>query len=169
MCRPCFLADVKQRQDKRKDKKAEADRQYALKNKERIADYQAAYRCENRDKAKAYHKEYYAEVLSKDAGYRFRQNMRRNLSRSLARTAGKLRHLPYSIESLRAHIEKQFTKGMTWENYGDWHLDHIRPLCQFHIESPDSPDFLVAWAMSNLRPLWALENHKKNGSKIHLL
>ena len=32
-----------------------------------------------------------------------------------------------TIEELRQHIEAQFTEGMSWNNYGKWHIDHIIP------------------------------------------
>jgi hypothetical protein len=31
-------------------------------------------------------------------------------------------------ETLISHIEKNFKKGMTWENKGLWHIDHVVPL-----------------------------------------
>jgi hypothetical protein len=40
---------------------------------------------------------------------------------------------------------------MSWENYGEWHIDHIRPLSSFE---PDTPVSIVC-ALDNLQPLWA--------------
>lgn len=79
--------------------------------------------------------------------------------------------LGYGREELAAHLERQFTKGMSWENYGKfgWHIDHIVPLASFSFESSDDPDFRRAWALSNLRPLWAKENHAKQARRTHLL
>jgi len=58
---------------------------------------------------------------------------------------------------LAAHIEKQFKRGMSWENYGSkWHVDHITPLSYFDMSNPD--DQRRAWNWQNLRPLWALQN-----------
>lgn len=68
----------------------------------------------------------------------------------------------YSLQELVAHLEKQFAPGMTWENYGEWHVDHIRPLCSFDIKSKADPQFKDCWALSNLRPLWAADNLKKS-------
>jgi hypothetical protein len=69
--------------------------------------------------------------------------------------------LGYSAEELRLHIQSLFQKGMSWENWGEWHIDHIKPLNTFNIETPISE----VNALSNLRPLWAEDNlrRKKRG------
>lgn len=69
--------------------------------------------------------------------------------------------LGYTAEELRAHLEAQFRPGMNWDNYGEWHIDHIRPLASFSFDVPEHPDFRTAWALSNLQPLWAAENLSK--------
>ena len=73
--------------------------------------------------------------------------------------------LGYSPDDLVCHIEELFQPGMTWENYGHWHLDHIRPLASFVYESTDCEQFREAWALSNLQPLWAEDNLSK-GAKV---
>ena len=75
----------------------------------------------------------------------------------------------YTLADLMAHLERQFVTGMTWDNRGDWHIDHITPLSSFRYDSADHPDFRAAWALSNLRPLWAHENLSKNDRRTHLL
>lgn len=74
--------------------------------------------------------------------------------------------LGYSWQDLRLHIEAQFTEGMTWEHYvvGEIHIDHIKPLKLYRYESIYEPLFKEAWSLSNLRPLWKLDNLQK-GSK----
>lgn len=66
-----------------------------------------------------------------------------------------------SIEHLKGHLEKQFTHGMSWDNYGLWHVDHIRPLCSFDLQSEHEQ--AAACHYSNLQPLWAVENIRKGG------
>lgn len=73
--------------------------------------------------------------------------------------------VPYTWEELKAHLESKFQPGMTWENHGEWHIDHIRPRASFAYTSPDCPDFRECWALSNLQPLWARDNIRK-GAKI---
>lgn len=63
---------------------------------------------------------------------------------------------------LRSHIEAKFTEGMTWENAGLWHIDHIRPLASFDLLDPSQ--FAVAAHYTNLQPLWAADNLRKSDS-----
>lgn len=77
--------------------------------------------------------------------------------------------LGYSTAELCAHIERQFTDGMGWHNVGEWHLDHIVPLDSFTIAGPDDPDLRRAWALTNLRPLWAVDNKRKSAKREFLI
>lgn len=70
--------------------------------------------------------------------------------------------LGYSLEELMNHLEAQFEDGMTWDNHGKWHIDHIKPICSFKFESYEDEEFKECWALSNLRPLWAKDNLKKS-------
>ena len=58
---------------------------------------------------------------------------------------------------------------MTWENHGinGWHIDHIRPLSGFNMSDPEQA--AEAWALTNLRPLWAKDNVAKGRQRTHLL
>ena len=75
----------------------------------------------------------------------------------------------YTLKDLVRHLERQFLKGMTWKNIGEWHIDHIIPLSSFRYDSPDSPEFRAAWALTNLRPLWAADNRLKKDKRLVLL
>ena len=71
----------------------------------------------------------------------------------------------YTISDLKKHLENQFKKGMSWDNYGDWEIDHVIPVSAFDFNSPDDPQFKLCWALDNLQPLWMHENRTK-GNKI---
>jgi len=60
------------------------------------------------------------------------------------------------------HLQKHFKKGMSWENYGQWHIDHRIPESWFKITCYTDSSFKDCWALSNLQPLWAKENLTKN-------
>lgn len=66
-----------------------------------------------------------------------------------------------STDFLREHLEKQFTDGMSWDNYGSWHIDHIIPLSSAN----NSEEMNKLCHYSNLQPLWAYDNLRK-GNKI---
>jgi hypothetical protein len=65
-----------------------------------------------------------------------------------------------------AHIERQFTKGMTWDNNGTgpgkWHLDHITP-CSVFDQSVEHQR-RACWHFTNLRPMWSIANIKKSNT-----
>lgn len=69
----------------------------------------------------------------------------------------------YTLEKLKSHLEKQFSSGMNWDNYGvkGWTIDHKIPIKAFHFETSYDFDFKRCWAINNLRPMWHIENIKK--------
>lgn len=75
----------------------------------------------------------------------------------------------YSLSELKVHLERQFTKGMTWELFsrGAIHLDHRRPLRLFDLSTRDG--WREAWSLHNLQPLWAKDNLMKGGRHEVLL
>lgn len=68
----------------------------------------------------------------------------------------------YSLKQLMKHIEKRFAPGMSWDNFGEWHIDHIIPKSLFNYSSVEDIDFKRCWALKNLQPLWAEENIRKH-------
>ena len=66
-----------------------------------------------------------------------------------------------AYDEFKEYLESKFVNGMSWDNRGDWHIDHIIPL-----SSAGSEDELkLLCHYSNLQPLWAEDNMKK-GDKI---
>lgn len=75
----------------------------------------------------------------------------------------------FEIIDLMGHLERQFLPGMSWQNLGKWHIDHIVPVADFNITGIDCPEFKACWSLSNLRPIWATENVRKQAQRTHLL
>lgn len=73
-----------------------------------------------------------------------------------------VKDLGCSIEDFKKYLQSKFQDGMTWENYGEWHIDHIKPLSLFNLT--DKQQFLQACNYINLQPLWAEENLRKSNS-----
>ncbi len=79
--------------------------------------------------------------------------------------------LGYTAAQLRVHLERQFTKGMSWAAFmrGEIHIDHIVPIKEFGATTVGDPDFRVCWGLPNLRPMWARENMRKGSRRLLLL
>jgi hypothetical protein len=134
--------------------------QWNRKNGPRVAAHQKAYRKRHPDRAKA------SRVLwERKPQNRLIRNLRKRLHEFLRQKLGSaLNIFSTTPQGLRDHIQSQFTEGMRWENYGAWHIDHIRPLSSFDLS--DRAEVITASHWSNLRPLWAAENLRKHAKWV---
>ena len=62
-------------------------------------------------------------------------------------------------EDMREYLEEKFSDGMSWENYGNWHVDHIRPVSSFNLLN--TKEICECWNWQNLQPLWKFDNLSK--------
>jgi hypothetical protein len=94
----------------------------------------------------------------------------RNMLRRVLRATGEVKKgstrdiLGYDGTQLKAHIEAQFQPGMTWENYGAWHIDHKIPVSLMTLYGVNDPATINA--LSNLQPMWALDNLVKGNRSV---
>jgi len=65
-------------------------------------------------------------------------------------------------------LEKQFDERMSWDNYGEWHVDHIKPISSFNIQEIGDNEFIECWSLNNLQPLWGDENIRKSNKLDYL-
>jgi hypothetical protein len=72
----------------------------------------------------------------------------------------------YTLKDLMKHLKRQFTEGMSWNNYGKggWEIDHKIPKSVFNYEKPEDEDFKKCWALKNLQPMWAKDNIIKSNN-----
>ncbi|PYL06527.1 MAG: hypothetical protein DME33_13420 [Verrucomicrobia bacterium] len=109
-------------------------------------------------------RKYVAERRNNDPGFKLLLNLRGRI-RAALKGAGKSRQtmqlIGCSIAELKAHLESLFMPGMSWSNYGEWHVDHVIPCCAFDLRSAD--DQRRCFHFTNLQPLWADDNFKKSG------
>jgi hypothetical protein len=107
-----------------------------------------------------------------DPVFRLSKRMRTRLSRALKTAKGGrswAELLGYDAQTLRRHIERQFQPGMSWDNIGKWHIDHIVPVASFSYADEHDPEFKACWALANLAPRWAKENWHKGANRLYLI
>ena len=98
--------------------------------------------------------------------YRLACNLRNRLNKALknlTKNESTKKLLGCTMEELKTHLQNQFSTGMSWDNYGQWHIDHIRPCSSFDLSNPEQVN--QCFHYSNLQPLWAKDNWSK-GSKL---
>jgi len=186
-CVVCYRLFFKRNRDKRLLQRKE----YRLKNKIIINKYNAKYRAKHKTATKEYGKKYrqlnkkkidlkrkknkdrineiqrnrYNEKLKNNINYKINRTMRRGIWKSLKNNKNGChweRFINFSFKELKKHLEKQFTDGMNWDNYGEWHIDHIIPISAFNFNSYEDIEFKRCWDLSNLQPLWAKNNISKS-------
>ena len=64
------------------------------------------------------------------------------------------------IPTLMRHLESRFSAGMSFDNYGDWHVDHIVPCATFDLTQ--AKDQKKCFHYTNLQPLWAADHREKH-------
>lgn len=139
---------------------------YYRDHREKEIAYAKAYNAKHKEKIKIYNRTYGCKRRKIDPNYKLRCSMSRSISTSLSgNKSGRSweRLVSYTLEELKKHIEKQFTEGMTWNNYGKkgWHIDHKIPQSVFNFIKPEHRDFKRCWALNNLQPMWAKDNMTK--------
>lgn len=131
---------------------------------EKVAEFGSRWRKKNPDKIKIYIENAYRNKRATAKG-RLDCSMSASIYRALAgKKKGRQWEMivGYGLNVLMRHLEKQFPEGMTWENYGKWHVDHKIPKAVFNYHSTQDIDFKRCWSLKNLQPMWAKENLIKN-------
>lgn len=117
----------------------------------------------SRERRKLYDRKYYYEVYKNDPQFTVKSRLRARLRKAIktnAKAGSAVQDLGCTVPELLKHLESQFTEGMSWDNWGEWHIDHIKPLCKFDLTNREQ--FVQAVHYTNLQPLWAVDNWKKN-------
>ena len=156
--------------------RAKYRREYYLRNRERIRAQQREYYRNNREHIREQQKTYYRIFKEKinerhnkwrrdTPGQRVIHNMRSSIRRALnglSKGGHTTEIIGCSISHLRLHLEVQFKKGMSWDNYGsEWHIDHRIPIHAFDVDNP--AELKTCFHFSNLQPMWASDNCSKGG------
>ena len=181
-------------QKNNRDKRNKANRKYREKNKEKLKDNYIKNKTKYSERSKIYYRLNRDKIIQKNLEYQYatrearnerqRNRMKTDTHFRISTTMAKSLHntlktkkggqkweslVGYTTTDLMNHLEKQFTPEMTWENYGSyWHIDHLVPKYYFDYDSYDHPHFSACWSLSNLQPLEAKKNLRKNRYVIQL-
>jgi len=163
-----------------KDRISEYEKEYYSKNSERKREFSRKWRESNPEKVREQridffekNKEYFAryarERRSSDPVYAVSCRVRARINavfkyQGFRKSEKTEKILGCDWATLKQHIERQFTKGMGWDNRDQWHIDHIIPLASAKTEE----DVVALNHYTNLRPMWASENMSK-GAKVEFL
>ena len=161
-----LLKKLKIYRENNKEKLFIQRKEYYNNNKEKVKMNVKKYRSKNKDKRNKRARE--RRLI--DIKYKIRGRISNAINKKLINRRSNKKgestftFLPYTLNELIQHLENQFESGMTWENHNvkGWHIDHIIPDCRFKYKNVEDKEFQKCWALSNLQPLWAEENLKKN-------
>ena len=153
---------VKKWQDANKEKLSEYDKKYYQANKEKESEINKKWQEANKEKRA----EYQRERRKTDSLFKMKIYVRTRMcvafkNKGYKKNSKTEKMLGISYEKVKKHICRQFQKGMNWNNYGEWHIDHIIPLSSAKTEA----ELLKLCHYRNLQPLWAADNMSK-GAKI---
>ena len=138
---------------------------YYPKNRIKILENQKQYQKDNIKERLVYSNSYVKKRKKEDPLYRFRLALSRNIRDSFKRIDNRFcktntseNILGCTIENFRLHIQSLFTDRMSFDNYGDWELDHIIPISS----AKTLEDIEKLCHYTNYQPLWAEDNLKKS-------
>jgi hypothetical protein len=98
-----------------------------------------------------------------DVNFRIAQNLRVRLRCALknnSKLSSAVELLGISIEEFKNYLQDKFQPDMSWNNYGEWHIDHILPISKFDLTNLEG--LKLACHYTNLQPLWAEDNLRKS-------
>ena len=171
----------KSNESKRRKRKYEADAEYRQKCVDRASEtYQKLTQAQRRQRSqdqrdrdpdahRDYMRNYMAERAGNDVDFKLRGVLRARVRAAVTRVGGEksrktMQLVGCSVPKLRQHLEAQFTDGMTWDNHGEWHIDHIKPCASFDLT--DAEQQRECFNYTNLQPLLAKDNMSKGAKTL---
>lgn len=157
-CKSCQSLKNKDYHKKNAKKRIENTLKWKENNLEKYKNYVSSRKDENRVYQREYAKRRRREDIDYFMKYKWRKILYQSLRYKNIRKKGTtIDELGYTSVQLKMRIEFQFKDGMSWSNYGEWEIDHKKPVSSFRDENYKHINMLC-----NLQPLWKEENRKKS-------
>jgi hypothetical protein len=121
----------------------------------------------NKDNINARKREREKERRQTDIDYKIKRNLRSRIYKAIKRSSkseSSMLLIGCSVEELKVYLLTMFKEGMNWDNYGEWHIDHIKPCASFNLSDPAQQK--ECFHYTNLQPLWAIDNIKKSNKLV---
>lgn len=155
-----------------RDKMLVRVKEYNVEHKEDRDSYHKQWRDKNKDKIKSYYNPekrnlYEKERRATDISYRLTCNLRKRISKLVKRqskTSSTLDLLGCSLDDFLSHLEMLFEDEMSFNNYGEWEVDHIIPCSYFDLSKTENQKSCFHY--TNLQPLWKADNLQKSNNLI---
>jgi len=145
-------------------------REWRLRNHNKLLLYYKKYREEHKEQIKKYQKEHQKErhlwskrKMKKSISFRMTKYLRTRIYNALKynyKSQSTIKLLGCSIDFLKKYLQLKFQSGMSFENYGKWHVDHIKPCAKFDLSKASEQK--KCFNYTNLQPLWAEDNLRKH-------
>jgi hypothetical protein len=160
-CKPCYKQS--KAYNKAKEKVTEYNKTWVQDNQEKITEYRSNFHTKNPN----YRKDYFKSRRSKDEMFRIAQNLRNRLGNTIraknyTKQNGMTEILGLTWNELEIYLSSRFDNGMSWDNYGEWEIDHIVPLAS--ASTIEEVEALCHY--TNLQPLWKSENRTKSNKIV---
>jgi hypothetical protein len=168
-CKECFNDYSRENYLKNRERRMETHRKWKENNPDRYRALIKKWRLENPEKVREIEKRR-SKKRYNDPKMRLRASISARINESLKKGMKANNSWPglvgFTLDQLRAHLEKLFRPGMSWENYGTvWEIDHKIPVAVFNFERPNDIDFRLCWSLKNLQPMESIKN-KSKGSRV---
>jgi len=157
-----ILKQMKQYVKLNKLQKKQYKHEYWLKNKVRLQIINKKWKQVNRKQLNKQTRIYNKNRKKIDINFKIRCYLASRIYKSLkgySKSAKTIELLGCSLDLLRLHLQSKFQPGMSFSNYGKWHIDHIIPCARFNLRK--SSEQIKCFNWQNLQPLWAKDNISK--------
>jgi hypothetical protein len=155
------LADRKRYIEHRKEK-LKVIKDYGQSNPLKLKETRHKTYLKHRQQRLRWQRTYETEQYKTNIEFRLRSVLRKRFYIAIKcgyKRGSAVRDLGCTIEEFKFYIQKKFVPDMSWENYGEWHLDHIKSLAKFDLTKRSQ--VLKACHYTNYQPLWAIDNLRK--------
>jgi len=164
----------------RKEEMTEYNKEYWVKTKDIQTEKHKIWKEENKQHVNEYSRLYAKKNYEKDiqnVQYKLKKNLRCRLYHAIkygygVKNDNTLNLLSCSIDFFQDYMQSKFQEGMSWKNYGKWHVDHIIPCSSWDLTKPS--EVRMCFHYLNLQPMWGSENTAKkdkfnpNDKKIYI-